>query len=221
MEGNLIQNFIPKESGKRILTRDAALLTRQMMQTVVNEGTAARIRYQYSVYNDMGGKTGTTQSNADGWFMAITPTLVMGSWVGADDPRIRFRLTSLGQGSSTALPIVAYFMQQVNHDKNFDSIAQARFPVLPPELRKKLECDLYELDEELIADIEYTLTKRDSILQLKRLIMQTDSIAADTIVVPQESFLEQLYRRKLKIKATKMRQDSLRLLLDNPNFNGG
>jgi penicillin-binding protein 1A len=220
MNGNVIQDFIPKESGQRVLSQEAALLTRQMMQTVVNEGTAARMRYQYNVYNDMGGKTGTTQSNADGWFLAITPSLVMGSWVGADDPRIRFRLTSLGQGSSTALPIVAFFMQEVNRDKDFEEITKARFAALPAELRKKLDCDLYELDEALVEDIERMVLVRDSILLAKNLLMETDSLAADTIVTPQETFVEQLYRRKLRIQTAKFRQDSLRLL-KNPNFDGG
>jgi penicillin-binding protein 1A len=218
MEGNVFRDFIPKESGKRVLSAEAALLTRSMLQTVVNEGTAARMRYRYRVYNDMGGKTGTTQSNADGWFMAITPTLVMGSWVGADDPRIRFRLTSLGQGSSTALPIAGYFMEQVNRDKSFDSLAKARFSPLPDDLRRKLDCDLYELDEELIADIEKMVYHRDSIIHRRDVIMQADSLAADTVVVPQESFLEQLYRRKLRIRAAKERRDSIRLVGD---FTGG
>jgi penicillin-binding protein 1A len=75
------------------------------MQTVVHEGTASRLRWKYGVYTDVAGKTGTTQANADGWFMAITPKLAIGTWVGADDPRIRFKNTKLGQGSNTALPI--------------------------------------------------------------------------------------------------------------------
>ena len=210
LDGKVIQDFIPKESGQRVLSNAAAQLTRSMLQGVVNEGTASRMRYKYNVYNDMGGKTGTTQSNADGWFMAITPTFVMGSWVGADDPRIRFRYTSLGQGSNTALPIVAFFMQHVNRDKAFDSLSKAKFTPLPAELRKQLDCDLYELSEDLVLEIRQMIHLRDSIIQVKELIMQTDSLAADTVVVPQESFLEQQYYRKLRIEASKARQDSVR-----------
>lgn len=211
LDGNTIQNFIPEESGEQVISREATLLTRQMLQGVVNEGTAARIRYRYGVYNDMGGKTGTTQSNADGWFMAITPTLVMGAWVGADDPRIRFRLTSLGQGSNTALPITAYFMQQVNRDKSFEKLAQAKFSTLPEELRKQMDCDLYELSDELMTDIEQTIHKRDSIFNFRNSILLTDSLAADTVVVPEETYLEQLYKRKMKINASKAKRDSARL----------
>lgn len=212
LNGKVIQDFIPKESGQRVLSKVTAQLTLNMLQGVVNEGTASRMRYKYSVYNDIGGKTGTTQSNADGWFMAITPAFVMGSWVGADDPRIRFRSTMLGQGSNTALPIVAYFMQQVNRDKTFDSLARAKFNPLPDELRKRMDCDLYELDENLVLDIQQMIYQRDSIVRFKEMVMRTDSLAADTIVVPQESFLEQLYRRKLRIEAFKARQDSVRVI---------
>lgn len=212
LNGKVIQDFIPKESGQRVLSKVTAQLTLNMLQGVVNEGTASRMRYKYSVYNDIGGKTGTTQSNADGWFMAITPAFVMGSWVGADDPRIRFRSTMLGQGSNTALPIVAYFMQQVNRDKTFDSLARAKFSPLPDELRKRMDCDLYELDENLVLDIQQMIYQRDSIVRFKEMVMRTDSLAADTIVVPQESFLEQLYRRKLRIEAFKARQDSVRVI---------
>jgi len=212
LNGKVIQDFIPKESGQRVLSKVTAQLTLNMLQGVVNEGTASRMRYKYNVYNDIGGKTGTTQSNADGWFMAITPAFVMGSWVGADDPRIRFRSTMLGQGSNTALPIVAYFMQQVNRDKTFDSLARAKFNPLPDELRKRMDCDLYELDENLVLDIQQMIYQRDSIVRFKEMVMRTDSLAADTIVVPQESFLEQLYRRKLRIEAFKARQDSVRVI---------
>lgn len=212
LNGKVIQDFVPKESGQRVLSKATAQLTLNMLQGVVNEGTASRMRYKYNVYNDIGGKTGTTQSNADGWFMAITPAFVMGSWVGADDPRIRFRSTILGQGSNTALPIVAYFMQQVNKDKAFDSLARAKFNPLPDELRKRMDCDLYELDEDLVLDIKQMIIHRDSIVRFKEMVMRTDSLAADTIVIPQESFLEQLYRRKLRIETFKARQDSLRAI---------
>lgn len=212
LNGKVIQDFVPKESGQRVLSKATAQLTLNMLQGVVNEGTASRMRYKYNVYNDIGGKTGTTQSNADGWFMAITPAFVMGSWVGADDPRIRFRSTILGQGSNTALPIVAYFMQQVNKDKAFDSLARAKFSPLPDELRKRMDCDLYELDEDLVLDIKQMIIHRDSIVRFKEMVMRTDSLAADTIVIPQESFLEQLYNRKLRIEALRARQDSLRAI---------
>jgi penicillin-binding protein 1A len=132
------------------------------------------------------GKTGTTQSNADGWFIGMTPNLVIGTWVGADDPRIRFRSTELGQGSSTALPMVAYFLKQVDNDTTFAGISKARFKPLPSELQARVDCDLYELDDELWEQIRQTVHQRDSL------------ILADTSATPPtETFLQYLYRRKL------------------------
>jgi len=187
LDGKVYDDFAAKK-GNRALSKETAQLMIQMLKTVVHEGTAARLRWRYGIYNDVAGKTGTTQSNADGWFMAITPKLAMGAWVGADDPRIRFRTTNLGQGSSTALPIVGYFLKQVNRDTAYHTISDAKFESLPPPLRQKLDCDLYELNPELEVKITRMIHKRDSITQ------------ADTLAEPpKETFLEWLYRRKQQI----------------------
>jgi penicillin-binding protein 1A len=188
LDGNVFDNFKSAESGKRAFSKETAQLVTRMMQTVVHEGTASRLRWRYGIYNDVAGKTGTTQANADGWFIAMTPNLVIGSWVGADDPRIRFRNTELGQGSSTALPMVAYFLKQVNQDPSFGEISKAKFKPLPVDLQYDLDCDLYELNDSLVEQIKHTVYKRDSIIQ------------ADTSATPpNETFLEVLYKRKLKI----------------------
>ncbi|HEX6226505.1 MAG TPA: transglycosylase domain-containing protein [Chryseolinea sp.] len=198
LEGKVYTDFKPEGSGKRAISKETALLVRQLMQTVVHEGTASRLRWKYGVYTDVAGKTGTTQANADGWFMAITPKLAIGTWVGADDPRIRFRNTKLGQGSNTALPIAAYFLKQVNQDPDFKEISRARFKSLPSDLQEELQCDLYELDDELWADIEKMIFKRDSIQH------------ADTLAKPREdTFLEMLYKRKVKIQQAAHRRDSI------------
>ena len=78
----------------------------------------------------MAGKTGTTQNNTDGWFMGLTPDLVTGVWVGAQDPTVRFSTTRLGQGANTGLPIYGYFMKDVYSDESL-SISQEDF--LRPE----------------------------------------------------------------------------------------
>ncbi|MEJ7646306.1 MAG: transglycosylase domain-containing protein [Chryseolinea sp.] len=188
LDGKIYNDFKKPNTGKRALSLETAQLVTRMMQSVVHEGTASRLRWRYGIYNDVAGKTGTTQANADGWFMAMTPKLVIGTWVGADDPRIRFRLTELGQGSSTALPMVAYFMKQVNQDPTFKEVSSAKFKSLPSELQAQLDCDLYELNPDLIDKIRVSVLKRDSIM------------LADTISKPpNETFLEILYKRKLKI----------------------
>ncbi len=78
----------------------------------------------------MAGKTGTTQSNTDGWFIGITPDLVTGVWVGAQDPAVRFSTTDKGQGANTALPIYGYYMKAVYADKEIE-ISQGDFE--PPD----------------------------------------------------------------------------------------
>jgi penicillin-binding protein 1A len=198
LEGKAYTDFKQQGTGKRAISKETALLVRQLMQTVVHEGTASRLRWKYGIYTDVAGKTGTTQANADGWFMAITPKLAIGTWVGADDPRIRFKNTKLGQGSNTALPIAAYFLKQVNSDPEFKYISAARFKSLPYELQEELQCDLYELDDELWADIEKTIFKRDSIQH------------ADTLAKPREdTYLEMLYKRKVKMQQAAHRRDSV------------
>jgi penicillin-binding protein 1A len=72
--------------------------------------------------------------------MAITPKLVIGTWVGADDPKLHFRSTALGQGAATALPITAYFLQEVNKDTSLRNISRAHFRPLSPALLAELDC---------------------------------------------------------------------------------
>jgi len=142
----VLEKFTPS-TGDQALAQENADMLVHMLKRVVNEGTAAGMRSKYQVYNEMAGKTGTTQSNADGWFISITPNLVVGAWVGADDPRIRFRSTSLGQGASTALPIVATLFQRVNKDPALSYISKARFSPLSSRMERKLSCDLSKTDK--------------------------------------------------------------------------
>lgn len=188
LDGKTYSDFKPAGRGERALSPETAQLVTRMMQSVVHEGTASRLRWKYGVYNDVAGKTGTTQANADGWFMAMTPKLVIGTWVGADDPRIRFRVTELGQGSSTALPMAAYFLKQVNKDPAYKEITNAKFKPLPQALQAELDCDLYELNTDLMEQIRHTVEKRDSIIR-----------SDTTVKPPNETFLEVLYKRKMKI----------------------
>lgn len=148
----VLERFKPT-LGEQVLTTENAQMLVHMLKRAVNEGTGAGMRSRFGINNDMAGKTGTTQSNADGWFIAMTPKLVIGSWVGADDPRIRFRSTALGQGASTALPIVATFFQQVNADSEFRQLTQARFSPLPANLERRLSCDPYKTDTNVLEKI--------------------------------------------------------------------
>jgi penicillin-binding protein 1A len=88
-----------------------------MMEGVMQFGTGRRIS-NYGVEGEIAGKTGTTNDNSDAWFIGYTPQLLCGAWTGCDDRFIRFNSTAVGQGSSLALPIWAYFYSKASADKN-------------------------------------------------------------------------------------------------------
>ena len=89
-----------------------------MLKGVVDGGTGYGLRYQYKLDAPMAGKTGTTQSQSDAWFIGMVPQLTAGAWVGCDDRAVHFNNMHEGQGASLALPIFAYFMQKVYEDKS-------------------------------------------------------------------------------------------------------
>lgn len=114
--GNVIAQFVPHQS--EAMSEETAYMMIGLMKGVVESGTGTRIRSTYGLTNPIAGKTGTTQSNSDGWFMGLTPDLVTGVWVGGDDRTIRFRSTALGQGANMALPIWAVYMKKVYADNS-------------------------------------------------------------------------------------------------------
>lgn len=115
-QGNVIYKSKNNYKSKRVFSKQTAYYMTEMLKGVINEGTASRLRSIYGLKGEMAGKTGTTQSQADGWFIGYTPGLVAGSWVGADNPAVHFSSTFYGQGASMALPIWAYFIQQSKDD---------------------------------------------------------------------------------------------------------
>jgi len=142
-DGKLLEEFGPGIKMRRAMSKRTATLMLQMLRQVVDKGTAQRLRSNYQLTNDIAGKTGTTQSHADGWFIGITPKLVAGVWVGSDDPHIHFRTITYGQGAAMALPIWGLFMQQVNKDKEFKDLKNAKFPPLAYPLDALLDCEDY------------------------------------------------------------------------------
>lgn len=151
-KNEILERFTSTEQ-HQALSEESAQMIVHMLKRVVNEGTAAGLRSRFGVQNEVAGKTGTTQFNTDGWFMAITPKLIIGSWVGADDPRIRFRSTALGQGARTALPITGDFLRAANQDGSLSEITQARFSALPNSLERQIDCDLFKEDGNIITRI--------------------------------------------------------------------
>ena len=114
-DGNVLATFSPEM--QEVISASSAYKMLVMLRAVVNEGTGGRVR-RLGVKADMGGKTGTTNYNADGWFMGFTPSLVSGCWVGGEDRDIHFDTMLHGQGASMALPIWAKYMVKVLGDKS-------------------------------------------------------------------------------------------------------
>ncbi|MDR2791358.1 MAG: transglycosylase domain-containing protein [Tannerellaceae bacterium] len=112
--GNLVSSFRTQKS--EVLSEEASYKMLHMLRGVVDHGTGIRLRLRYNIKAQMGGKTGTTQNHSDGWFMAVTPNLVSGCWVGGEDRSIHFDGLSMWQGANMALPIYGLFIQKVYAD---------------------------------------------------------------------------------------------------------
>jgi penicillin-binding protein 1A len=136
--GNLIESFIPDQN--EAMNEQTAYLMLELMKGVVESGTGIRLRFRYNLNNPIAGKTGTTQNNSDGWFIGLTPDLVTGVWVGAEDRGIRFRTITLGQGANMALPIWALYMQRVYNDPSIN-ISQDDFEPPLNEIPFETNCD--------------------------------------------------------------------------------
>lgn len=126
-EGNVIATFQPRMN--EVISEESAYKMLEMLKAVMDGGTGSRMRYKYKVECDMGGKTGTTNRNADAWFMGFTPSLVSGCWVGGEDRDIHFDSTRMGQGANMALPIWAYYMKKVFADRSLGYDPNEKFDI--------------------------------------------------------------------------------------------
>jgi penicillin-binding protein 1A len=138
--GNVLASFSPK-ADEVISEADAYVMTK-MMQGVVDFGTGRALRSAYGITSEMAGKTGTTNDNADGWFIGFTPQLLAGVWVGADDPFLRLLYTT--GGAQMAMPAYGYFFQEVYKDKTLNIDPAAKF-VVPETLRNEAIYDYQAL----------------------------------------------------------------------------
>ena len=143
-EGNVVATFTPQV--EEVISESSAYKMLVMLRAVINEGTGGRIRRLYHITADMGGKTGTTNRNSDGWFMGFTPSLVSGCWVGGDERDIHFDRMQEGQGASMALPIWGLYMQKVYADKSLGYTQDESFVI--PEDFDPCKDKLMEMEEE-------------------------------------------------------------------------
>lgn len=123
--------------------RTAATMVK-MLEKVVNEGTGYPLRSRFGIRHALAGKTGTTQDYTDGWFVAMTPDMVFGSWVGGYNYRVRFR-GNMGYASQTALPIVGRFLQNIQDYPEYDQ--PSRFHTEQTNLSYRLTCPDFRPDK--------------------------------------------------------------------------
>ncbi|MEW6706894.1 MAG: transglycosylase domain-containing protein [Pseudomonadota bacterium] len=131
-EGRVLAEFAPERS--RALSPDTAADLIDMMRGVVHHGTGTMIKSRFSIAADVGGKTGTTQHNTDGWFILMHPGLVAGAWVGFDDQRITMRSDYWGQGGHNAVLLVGDFFRDALKARLLDTKAAFPPPRHPPPI---------------------------------------------------------------------------------------
>ena len=134
---------IANPKGKQVISTETAQTMVQMLKGVVKMGTARGLSARYKLTAEMVGKTGTSQDQADGWFVGSTPRLLGAAWVGGDDRTIHFPSLRDGQGARTAMPIWGKFMQKVYADPSFEDIKADKFPKTPQKIFRELSCDPY------------------------------------------------------------------------------
>lgn len=114
-DGNVLAKF--SETHVEALAEKTAYTLTEMLKGVINKGTGAAIRSRYGLTMPLAGKTGTTQANADAWFICYNPTIVTGAWVGFEQPSVHFASNRSGAGATAALPIVANFLRKSFNDR--------------------------------------------------------------------------------------------------------
>ena len=148
--GNVIAEFTP--SMTEVFSEQAYYRILPMLKDVIDHGTGGRVRFRYGITAPMGGKTGTTNNNSDGWFMGFTPDLVSGVWVGGEDRSIHFDGMADGQGASMALPVYGLYMQKVYGDQSLGYSQDSDFEI-PEEYSDPCSGSSY-IEESITAPVE-------------------------------------------------------------------
>ena len=147
-EGEVVYEADEPESVGRVFAPHTARTLDYMLRQVASRGTGAGLRSRYGVQSEVAGKTGTTQNQADGWFVGYTRDLVVGAWVGGAYPNIRWRSLSQGQGARTALPVVGRFLRAYERKAGV-----SRLPEVPEDILWDADCpDHVDYGEDIFAD---------------------------------------------------------------------
>jgi len=150
MKGTVLEQFVPET--KEVLSEESSYVITKLLEGVTKSGTGRRLRsgnakfkenvvtgYPYKFTNPIAGKTGTTQNQSDGWFMASVPNLTTGVWVGAEDRSVHFKSGTYGQGAAMALPIWALYHKKLYADESL-KISQENFEK-PDNLTIEIDCN--------------------------------------------------------------------------------
>jgi penicillin-binding protein 1A len=152
--GNEIASFVPRV--REIFSETTSYKMLDMLKAVIDGGTGNRLRWRYNIKGEMGGKTGTTNNNSDGWFMSFTPELVLGCWVGGEERSIHFDKMAYGQGASMALPIHGLFYQKVYADPDLNYKDTGKFDIPegfnPCERDNRFSPDIYQNNESVNSE---------------------------------------------------------------------
>lgn len=225
-DGMVIAQFDPPVANQRVLSQASSDMMVHMLKSVVNDGTASRLRWRYGLSNvDLAGKTGTSQNQADGWFIGITPRLVAGAWVGAETPAVHFRSLANGQGANTALPIYGEFMRKVYQDSRYQSWRNARFSALPDSVLVTMDCPSFIHPDSM--NLEEMLQNMDDVQFFQRLQAELGETESRTILPirlkPQRSneqdsiYLERMTRYNERLKQREERKDAWSKILFGKN----
>ncbi len=136
--GNLLETFVPER--KEVINERTAYKMIKMMQGTVNFGTAKRLKGRYGLRGELCGKTGTTNDEADAWYIGYSPQLLAGAWVGCED---RFMGLGLGEGSRAAMPIWGSFFKMIQNDKSLGYNTVKKFAE-PLSMEGVDICDSYD-----------------------------------------------------------------------------
>jgi penicillin-binding protein 1A len=179
-KGTILFQAIPKYEGYVASAKNVKKL-QQMMGDVLTNGTGAGFS-NYNIPYNIIGKTGTTQNNSDGWFLACSPELVIGSWVGARDKRVHFKSTYMGSGASTAMPMVASMFKSLSSWKrpfltNFE-YDQSYFPCPDYSQINAMKSTLYYKNDSTYLE---SLRIKDSLLAPP--VLEITPVLMDSLVV--------------------------------------
>ena len=166
-EGNILSRFSVKK--REAISDRTAYLMANLMQGVVNSGTGYALRSRFGLTGEIAGKTGTTNNNADGWFIGYTPELTAGVWTGFENEQIHFQAISNGGGSASALPIWGLFMTKVKSDPSLASY-----------------CDKVAFDRPVGYDLNLNCTGEEVVVQTPA----GTEVPAETVEEPVVPFFE-------------------------------